>query len=81
MLKGANFPMQLQVADRSELCAWANVVIFSTKGARSPLSLLGGGGYDGSLLSSFGPCSCEFAHEHPFRWQRTLPGRPSRRLH
>lgn len=36
--------------DRPELRDWTDVVIFSTKGARSALSLLGGGDYDGDTV-------------------------------
>ena len=50
MLTRTKFPIQFQAVDRSELREWTDVVIFSTKGARSPLSLLGGGDYDGDTV-------------------------------
>ena len=49
-LPSPKFLLQFRAVDRSELREWADVIIFSTKGARSPLSLLGGGDYDGDTV-------------------------------
>lgn len=37
---------------KAQLRKYKNIVLFSCKGERSPMSLLGGGDYDGSVLVS-----------------------------
>ncbi|KAF8320916.1 hypothetical protein DL93DRAFT_2224612 [Clavulina sp. PMI_390] len=48
--KVASDVQKFVAVDCPELREWPDVVLFSTKGARSPLSLLGGGDYDGDTV-------------------------------
>ena len=42
--------IQFVAVERAELRSFLDVVVFSVKGSRSPLSLLGGGDYDGDTV-------------------------------
>ncbi|KAF8320917.1 hypothetical protein DL93DRAFT_2224613 [Clavulina sp. PMI_390] len=48
--KVASDIQKFTAVDRPELRGWVDVVIFSRKGKRSPLSLMGGGDYDGDTV-------------------------------
>lgn len=40
----------MKAVDYPELHQWVDIIVFSTKGPRSPMSLLGGGDYDGDTV-------------------------------
>jgi RNA-dependent RNA polymerase len=48
---------RVKAVDKKELAHLTDVIVFSTKGNRSKVSLLSGGDYDGDTVSSF-PTLC-----------------------